>query len=146
LKNFAQLENWLEQLGSSSFAVSNIQAQQLGPGSPDLAINCAVLAHRVLQKRLEIRSALPSSPFQHLLIQIVHFDQPNPGGVIHTMHYRGVVTWRQRCNDCRLPWTPWSVATVPDVAHLIAGDNPADYRLQPVIVGANQSSRAAVQF
>ena len=41
-------ENWSEQLSSSSFIVGNIQAQQLAPGYPDFATNCAVLAHHRL--------------------------------------------------------------------------------------------------
>ena len=38
------------------------------------------------------------------------------------------------------------MAAVLDVADLIAGDNPADYRSLPVIIRGNQSSCAVVQF
>src|SRR4029078_6142854 len=38
------------------------------------------------------------------------------------------------------------MAAVPDIASLIAGDNPADYRLLPVIIRGNQSSAAIVQL
>src|SRR4029079_3663195 len=39
-----------------------------------------------------------------------------------------------------------SMAAVPDIASLIAGDNPTDYRLLPVIIRGNQSSAAIVQL
>ncbi len=81
-----------------------------------------------------------------VLIQIVHFHESNPGGVVHTAHDRGVVTWWQRCDDRRLPWVCWSMAAVPYVLDLVAGDNPANYRGHPVIVRGNQSSGAVVQL
>src|SRR5437763_1543853 len=38
------------------------------------------------------------------------------------------------------------MAAVHNVTDLVAGDNPADYRVLPVIVRANQSSSTVVQF
>ena len=38
------------------------------------------------------------------------------------------------------------MATVLNVADLIAGDNPAEYRRLPVIIGSNQCSAPVVQF
>ena len=38
----------------------------------------------------------------------------------------------------------WPLAL--DIADLVAGDNPADDRMLPVIIRGNQSSRAVVQF
>src|SRR6267143_252265 len=38
------------------------------------------------------------------------------------------------------------MAAVLNIADLIAGDNPADYRRLPVIIGSNQCSAPVVQF
>src|SRR3954451_19548117 len=38
------------------------------------------------------------------------------------------------------------MATVLNIADLIAGDNSADYRCLPVIIGSNQCSAAIMQF
>jgi hypothetical protein len=38
------------------------------------------------------------------------------------------------------------VAAIPDVAYLVAGDDPAEYRMQPAIVSGNQRSSAIVKF
>ena len=54
-------------------------------------------------ERLAIVSAIRCSLLQHLLIQIVHFHESNSGGVVYAAHDRGVVTWWQVCDDCRLP-------------------------------------------
>src|SRR6266404_5775522 len=81
-----------------------------------------------------------------VLTQIVHFDQANTGGLIHATHDRGVVTWWQCCDNRRLAWVCWSMAAVPDVLNLIAGDNPTNYRGHPVIVRRNQSASAVVQL
>ena len=40
--------------------------------------------------------------FERLLIQIVHFDESNSGGVVHTTYYRSVATRRQIRDDCRV--------------------------------------------
>src|SRR5882724_2808820 len=81
-----------------------------------------------------------------VLIQIVHFHQTNTGGLIHATHDRGVVTWWQCCDNRRLPWVCWSIAAVPDVLNLIAGDYPADDRMPPVIVRGDQSPSAIMQL
>ena len=39
-----------------------------------------------------------------------------------------------------------SVAAVPNIADLVPCDDPADYRMLPVIIRGNQRSRAVVQF
>ena len=67
-------------------------------------------------------------------MQIVHFHQSNSGRIVYAAHDRGVVAWWQLCNDRRLPSIAWNVAAVPDVVHLVAGDNPADYRVLPIII------------
>ena len=64
-----------------------------------------------------------------LSIQIVHFDKPNSRGVVHPADNRGVVTRWQCCDNRRLPWICWSMAAVPDILNLIAGDDPANYRI-----------------
>ena len=38
------------------------------------------------------------------------------------------------------------MAAVLNIADLIAGDNPAEYRRLPVIIGSNQCSAPVVQF
>ena len=74
-------------------------------------------------------------------MQIVYFYQSDAGGIVHTTHDRGVVTCGQIRDDCRLPSVARSVAAVPDIAPLIACDNPADDRCLPVIIRGNQSSQ-----
>src|SRR4029077_20036480 len=78
--------------------------------------------------------------------QIVHFDECNSGGIVHTTYYRSVATRWQIRDDCGLPWVARSVAAGLNLADLITGDNPADCRMLPIIVGGNQSSRAVVQL
>src|SRR4029077_7878945 len=50
------------------------------------------------------------------------------------------------CDDRRFSSVTGCVAAVYDVDPLIAGDNPADYCLMPVIIRGNQSSPAIVQL
>src|SRR6476660_586205 len=57
-----------------------------------------------------------------------------------------VIACRQFCYNCRFPPVSWSVAAIPDIAYLVAGDDPAYDRMQPAIVRANQCSSAIVQF
>src|SRR5512133_3007085 len=81
-----------------------------------------------------------------LLIQIVHFDQSNSSGVVYTAQDRGVVARLQISNDRRLACHSRGAAAVLNIADLIAGDNSADYRGLPVIVGSDQRSGPVVQF
>src|SRR5262249_3751238 len=81
-----------------------------------------------------------------LLIQIVNFGESNARRVVYAAHDRRVVTWRQVCNDRRLPTVSRSVAAVPELAPWIGGDTPADDRGPPVIVRRNQSTVIIVQF
>ena len=90
---------------------------------------------------------LASIRFQKaVLLQIVHFHQSNSSGVVYAAHNRGVVARWQIRDNRRFACRSRSVAAVLNVADLIAGDNPADYRRLPVIVRANQCSRRIVQF
>jgi hypothetical protein len=73
-----------------------------------------------------------------LLIQIVDFDQSNSSGVVYTAHNGGVVARLQVCNDRRLACRSRGVAAVLNIADLIAGDNSAEYRRLPVIIGSKQ--------
>src|SRR5262245_46228255 len=79
-------------------------------------------------------------------IQIVHFHESNSGGVIHTTHDRGVVTWRQVGNDRGFPSVCWSMATVPDVTYLVGGNGASYDRMNPVIIRGNQSASTIMQF
>ena len=81
-----------------------------------------------------------------MLVQIVYFYQSNAGHVVYAAHNRGVVARWQVCDDRRFPSVGRSVAAVYDVADLVSGDDPADYRGLPVIIRGNQSSCAIVQF
>src|SRR5207237_10249200 len=80
------------------------------------------------------------------LTQIVHFDQGNSSRVVYTAYDGGVVARLQICNDRRLACRSRSAAAVLNIADLIAGDNPTEYRRLPVIIGSNQSSRPIVEF
>src|SRR5258705_457099 len=62
------------------------------------------------------------------------------------MHDRGVVARLHVCNDRRFASRSRSMAAVLNIADLIAGDNPADYRRLPVIIASNQCSAPVVQF
>src|SRR5262249_35205901 len=77
---------------------------------------------------------------------VVHLHQSNSSGIIYATHDRRVVTGWQVCNDCRLPSVSRSVAAVLNLLNLIVGDNAANDRSLPVIIGANQSSGAVMQF
>src|SRR6266496_3557631 len=79
-------------------------------------------------------------------MQIVNFHESNSNGIVYAAHDRGVIACWQICNDRRLPWVTRCVATVLDFLHLVMGDNPADYRSLPVIIAADQSAGAIVQF
>src|SRR5882724_2849018 len=81
-----------------------------------------------------------------LLIQIVYLNQTNSSGVVYTVDNRGVVARLQICNNRRLACRSRSVAAVLNIADLIAGDNPPEYRCLPVIIGSNQCSGPVVQF
>src|SRR6266496_5204554 len=92
-------------------------------------------------------SPAPSTTFNELiLIQIVHFHESNASGVAYAAHNRGVVARCQVCDNRRLACLSRSVATVLNVADLISGDDPAEYRRLPVIIGSNQCSAPVVQF
>ena len=81
-----------------------------------------------------------------LLIQIVDFDQGNSCGIACAAHDCGVVPRLQVCNDRRFRWRCRSVAAVLNIADLIVGDDPAEYRGLPVIIGSNQGFVLIVQF
>ena len=81
--------------------------------------------------------------FRHLLIQIVHFYQSDAGGIVHAAHDSGVVTRRQVCDDRRFASVTGCVAAGLDVANLVGGNNPADDRCCPVVIGGNQRARAS---
>src|SRR5205814_4173992 len=78
--------------------------------------------------------------------EIVHFYQSNSAHVVHTTHDRGVITCRQLSNDRRFPSISGRVAAVRDLPDLVARDDPANYRMRPVIIRANRSSSAIVQL
>ena len=80
------------------------------------------------------------------LLQIVHFDQSDSDGVINTADDCGVLTWRKICDDCRLARISRSQSAINDFLNLAVRDNAADNRVPPVIIGANQSASAIVQF
>ena len=80
-------------------------------------------------------------------MQIVHFNETDPGGVVYTPHNRGVVAWWQLRNDRRLPWVAWSVAAV--LRYRALGSLviiPPIIVVLPVIIRGNQISCAIVQF
>src|SRR5437667_454574 len=79
-------------------------------------------------------------------MQIVHFHQSNSRGAVYTAHDSRVVARWQICNDRRLSSVSRRVTAVLNFLHLIMGDNPADDGSLPVIVSANQSASAIVQF
>src|SRR6266567_1569150 len=81
-----------------------------------------------------------------LLIQIVYLNQSNSSGVVYTVDNRGVVARLQISNNRRLACRSRSAAAVLNIADLIAGDNPAEYRRLPVIIGSNQCSGPVMQF
>ena len=75
---------------------------------------------------------LPSGSL--ILLQIVYFCQSNPGGIVHTPHDCGVISRLQRCDDRGLAWRSRSMPAVLDSRDLTGGNNPADYRMLPIIV------------
>ena len=80
------------------------------------------------------------------LIQIVHFHQTNTGGLIYATHDRGVITWRQVCDDRGFPSISGYVAAGLDVVDLVGGDDPTNDCCRPVVIRGNQRSRAVVQL
>ena len=61
----------------------------------------------------------------------------------------GAVTRTDLCevgNDRRFPSVSRCVAAVYDLLNLVSGDDPADYRMRPVVIRGNQSSDAIVQL
>src|SRR6266850_650413 len=90
---------------------------------------------------------LASIRFQKaVLLQIVNVNQSNSRGVAYTTHNGGVVARLQISNDRRLACRSRNVPAALNVADLIGGDNPADDRGLPVIIGTNQCSSLVVQF
>src|SRR5439155_14580975 len=79
-------------------------------------------------------------------MQIVHFHESNSRGAVYTTHDSRVVACRQVCNDRRFSSVTRCVTAVLDFLHLVMGDNSADDRSLPVIIAANQSAGAIVQF
>src|SRR5204863_302320 len=76
----------------------------------------------------------------------VHFHQSNTGSVVYTADDCGVVTWRQLCDNRRLPSVARSVAAILNIDDLAPSDNPADDRMRPVIIRGNQCPRAVMQL
>src|SRR5438105_538839 len=79
-------------------------------------------------------------------MQIVHFHESNSGGAVYPAYDRRVVARRKLCDNRRFPSVTRSVTAVLDFLHLVVCDNPADDRSLPIIVSANQSASAIVQF
>src|SRR5205807_5757705 len=79
-------------------------------------------------------------------MQIVHVHQSNDSGAVYTAHNGRVVARWQISNNRRFPSVSRRVTAVLDFLHLVMGDNPADDRGLPIIIAANQSARAIVQF
>src|SRR5436309_2718484 len=79
-------------------------------------------------------------------MQIVHFHESNSRGAVYTAHDSRVVARWQICNNRRFPSVTRRVTAVLDFLHLVMGDNPADDRGLPIIITANQSASAIVQF
>src|SRR5204862_454000 len=97
-------------------------------------------------RKIWIVNALRCDGLQHLLIQIVPFHECNSGHVVNSTRDRHVITYRQVFYDRRFTSVSGCMASVHDVDDLIIGDNSADDRTHPVIIRANQSSRAIVQL
>src|SRR4051794_38501101 len=81
-----------------------------------------------------------------ILLQIVHFNEANPGRVVYTAHNGGVVTRWQVRNDRRLGGIGWSVAAILNISYLGVCNNATDYRMLPVIIRADQCAGTIVQF
>ena len=64
-------------------------------------------------------------------MQVVHFHEPNSGGVVYPTHDGGVVTRWKICDDRGFPRVRGSVAAVLNILDLIARDDPADDRVLP---------------
>src|SRR5207302_3644903 len=79
-------------------------------------------------------------------MQIVHFHESNSRGAVYTAHDSRVVARWQICNNRRFPSVSRCVTAILDFLNLVMGDNPADDRSLPIIIAANQSARAIVQF
>src|SRR5439155_697273 len=79
-------------------------------------------------------------------MQIIHFHESNSRGAVYTTHDSRVVARWQVCNDCRFPSVSRCVTAVLDFLHLLMGDNSADDSSLPIIIAANQSASAIVQF
>src|SRR5204863_9253795 len=79
-----------------------------------------------------------------LWAQVVYLSESNAHRVVYATYNRRVIACRQICYDRRFPCVGRSMAAIPDIAYLVAGDNPADYRMQPAIIRGDQSSRAVI--
>src|SRR6266403_676606 len=108
------------------------------------ARNCPARVASAKQKNLQPIRVIRGSPYG--LMQVVHFHERNSSGVVYPTHDGGVVTRWEVCDDRRFPRVRRSVAAVLNVLDLVLGDDAADYRMLPVVVGGNQSSGAIVQF
>src|SRR6266480_697923 len=79
-------------------------------------------------------------------MQVVPFHEPNSSGAVYPTHDGGVVTRWEVCDDRRFARVPRVVAAVLNVLDLVLGDDAANDRMLPVVVRANQSPGAIVQF
>src|SRR5437879_4110913 len=79
-------------------------------------------------------------------MQIVHFHESNSRGAVYTAHDSRVVARWQICNKRTFTSVSRCITTVSEFLHLLMGDTPADDRGLPIIIAANQSARAIVQF
>src|SRR5690349_1521180 len=76
----------------------------------------------------------------------VHFHESNSGHVVYTAHDGCVVTPSEDYVDRGFARVPRSVAAVLNKLDLVRGDDPAEDRMLPVVVGGNQSTSAIMQF
>ena len=78
--------------------------------------------------------------------EIIHLHKSDSRRATYPTHNRGVTTGWQVCDNRRFPPVPGSMAAVLNILDLIAGDDPADDCLLPVVVRGNQSPIGIVQF
>src|SRR5262249_209498 len=73
-------------------------------------------------------------------------QESNAGGIVYTAYYRRITARWQGSVNHGLVSISRSESTVKNAADLVAGNNPADRRMLPVLIRGNQSSRAVIQF
>ena len=78
------------------------------------------IRHRISVKHSSFRLEIFNDS-EFGLIQVVHFHEPNSGGVVYPTHDGGVVTRWEVCDDRRFARVRRSVAAVLNVLDLVAG-------------------------